>query len=50
MHPGFDFVTDELRNTQQLDGIAELLGKSDIERRNVGDPLGVYLFTLTGVP
>ena len=43
MHTGFDFVTDELRNTQQLDGIAELLGKSDIERCNVGNPLGIHL-------
>ena len=50
MHPGFDFVTDELRNAQQLDGIAELLGKSDIKRRNVGDPLGIHLLHIDRCP
>ena len=50
MHPCFDFVTDELRNAQQLDGIPELLGKSDIEWRNVGNPLGVYLFYIDRCP
>jgi len=41
---GFDFVADQLGNAQQLDCTIELFRVCNIERRNVGDPLGIHIF------
>ena len=46
MHSGFDFVANQLGNAQQLDRTTELFGVRDIERRNVGDPLGIHIFNV----
>ncbi len=41
MHPGFDFAVVVFSDGQQLDPVAELTGKVDVDGRYLGDALGV---------